>query len=238
MTNQIKAINSKKTLIISDIHLKNDGELFAEFTQNHTKNVDEIYILGDLFNLYLGDDLIKPHYQKIVNLLKTLSKTTKIFIMTGNKDFLLGDEFAKKSGAKLINEPYILDNFVLIHGDSLVTDDKKYQWFKKVIQSKFVKFILLKLSKKLRAKIADKIQIASQKSKKNKSAAIMDVNQKSVLNFMQKYPNKHLIHGHTHKQNTHIHNSFKRYVLGDWHKNSGNFLQIADGEITFIEFCL
>jgi len=231
---------NKKILIIADLHISDDENLFENFINNHAKNSDELYILGDLFNLYLGDDLIHSHYQKTIDLLHNASKNTKIFIMAGNKDFLFGSEFAKKSGAKIIKEPYILQNnqqkFVLIHGDSLVTDDTKYQWFKKIIQSNFIKFTLLSLPIKFRIKIANKVQNISNNSKHTKPMAIMDVNEKSVIDFMQKYKNSDLIHGHTHKKNIHKYTGFKRYVLGAWSKTNGNFLQIQDGGIYFVNF--
>lgn len=226
---------NKKILIIADLHLQDDLKIFENFCKKIAVNADELYILGDLFDVYLGDNLIKDYYSVVVSILKKLKKTTNIFIMRGNRDFLIGNDFAKKSGATIINEPYILGDYVLIHGDSLVTDDKSYQIFKKIIQNPISKFIIVSLPKKLRYSFAKKIKQKSKMFKQNKSLRIMDVNLLACDRFMQDYPNFDLIHGHTHKLNTHKYKKFTRFVLGDWSKNNANAIQITD-QITRVNF--
>jgi UDP-2,3-diacylglucosamine hydrolase len=234
----------KNIVIISDTHFGDDNfgnfDLLEKFIQEYANFADELYILGDLFNLYLGDDLIKTHYQKITNLLK--NNSCKVFIMIGNRDFLIAENFAKKSNSTIIQEPYILKtkdkNFVLIHGDSLVSGDKSYQRFKKIIQNNFSKKLLLSLPKKWRKNLASKIQKSSKKSKQKKSLEIMDIDEKSLFDFMKNYPDFDIIHGHTHRQNIHNYQNFKRFVLGDWQKNQGNFFQIKSGKIDFHKFNL
>jgi UDP-2,3-diacylglucosamine hydrolase len=225
-----------KTLIISDIHLLNDNskkyELFIKFCNQCLTEADELFILGDLFEVWLGDDLSIDHNLGIINTLKKISKDIKIFIMVGNRDFLLGSNFEKKSGCVLIKEPYVLERnnnkYVLIHGDSLCTKDINYQKMKKILQHPIIKFIFLHLPKKLRLKIGKKLRFQSIKATQQKSNDIMDVDENTVKKFMQKYNNTDLIHGHTHKKNTHNYDNYKRYVLGDWSNESGNAIKITN----------
>lgn len=230
-----------KNIIIADLHLTSDTTIFQYFCENIAPNYDNLYILGDLFDMYLGDDLLPNRYQNIADILKTLSTQTHIFIMSGNRDFLIGNGFAKYTHATIITEPYILQtaykNYVLIHGDSLVTKDKSYQRFKKIIQNKVVKKLLLSLPKKMRNNVALNIQQKSKTSKQHKSAQIMDIDECALQDFMQNYPNADIIHGHTHKQKIHTYASFKRFVLGDWKISKelqlGNFLEIVDDKVQY-----
>ncbi len=223
-----------KTLIIADLHLATDEtdktHLFIRFCQEQAVMADQLFILGDLFNVWLGDDLSINYYQKVVLVLKTLSLKTKIFIMTGNRDFLLGDEFAKQTNCILIDAPYLLEinnqQYVLTHGDELCTDDKGYQRLKSVLQHPITKFIFLNLGTKLRLKISAQLRQKSIKAQQHKSYEIMDVNTATVNQLMQKYPSANLIHGHTHRLDTHVHDGFTRYVLGNWSNNQGNAVEI------------
>ena len=124
-----------KTLIIADLHLTSVEEekldLFCRFCDTEASQADQLYILGDLFNTWIGDDISLPEYAVVINVLKNLSKSTEIFIMIGNRDFLLGRKFERQSGCKLINEPQLISHnqqdYLLVHGDSLCTDDVNYQ---------------------------------------------------------------------------------------------------------------
>lgn len=230
----------KNIIIIADLHLKfNTYQLFNKFCLEKASKADELYILGDLFDTWLGDDVSVDYYSETIKTLKNLTQTTKIFIIHGNHDFLLSDKFTKSSNTHLIHSPYLLktnyQNFILTHGDEFCTDDKKYQKFKKIIQHSITKFIILNLTKKLRLKLLKKIQQKSTKAKIKKNGVKMNVNQMQVDNFMKKYPNTNLIHGHTHKQNTHKKEQYTRYVLGDWNKDNGNYIKI-DKKLSFFEF--
>ena len=230
------------SLLIADLHLT-PGEmdktnLFIKFCQEQAKQVDQLFILGDLFNTWLGDDLSLNDYQVVISELKTLSATTQIFVMTGNRDFLLGDEFTQQTGVTLIGSPYLLEcdagQYVLTHGDELCTDDKGYQQLKSILQHPITKFIFLRLPKKMRLRLAGKIRKKSVKAQQYKTREIMDVNPKSTNTFMKRYPDADLIHGHTHRQNTHIEKTFTRYVLGDWSPEVGNAIKL-DGELSWLE---
>jgi len=230
------------SLIIADLHLVSDEvdrtNLFIKFCQDRASQADQLFILGDLFNTWLGDDLSLNHYRSIVDTLKSLGKTTKVFVVVGNRDFLLGSDFEQQSGCQLINEPYLLEandqQYVLMHGDSLCTDDVSYQQLKKVLQHPIIKFIFLLLPKKLRLKLSGQLRKKSVEAQLYKSHEIMDVNADAVDELMQKYPNANLIHGHTHRQNTHVGERYTRYVLGDWSTDQGNAIEIG-AELNWLE---
>lgn len=230
-----------KTLIIADTHLTNkDGsnDLFIKFCQNQARNADTVFILGDLFNTWLGDDLSLNTYLPVIKALKKLSQTAKIWVMVGNRDFLLGKNFEQQSGTKLITEPYLFkqnnQQYLLMHGDSLCAGDINYQKLKKVLRHPITQFIFLHLPQKWRLKLSGQLRRQSIEAQRHKSRAIMDVTQFSVEALMQKYPNTHLIHGHTHRQNTHTHNNYTRYVLGDWSPTNGNAIEI-DAELNWLK---
>ncbi|EEZ80049.1 MAG: hypothetical protein Sup05_1292 [uncultured Candidatus Thioglobus sp.] len=230
------------SLLIADLHLASSEEdktnLFIKFCQEQASKVDQLFILGDLFNTWLGDDLSISSYQNVITHLKKLSTVTDVFVMTGNRDFLLGSNFEEVSGCKLISEPYFLETnnkqYVLIHGDELCTDDVGYQQLKKILQHPITKFIFLHLGKKLRLKISGQLRKKSIQAQNYKSSEIMDVNQLAVDELMNKYPDSDLIHGHTHRQDTHIGDCYTRYVLGDWSASQGNAIEI-NTELNWLE---
>ena len=226
----------QQTFIIADLHLtqvENDKvELFNQFCTEYASKVDQLFILGDLFNTWIGDDISLNAYQTIVNVLNKLTKTTEVFVMVGNRDFLLSNTFENETGCKLIKEPHLLNhneqNYLLIHGDSLCTDDVDYQKLKKVLRNPVIQFIFLHLPKNLRLKLTGQLRKKSIEAQSYKSEKIMDVNQSAVDELMTKYPNTDLIHGHTHRQNTHRMEGYTRYVLGDWKNNQGNAIKLSE----------
>ncbi len=231
-----------RTLLIADLHLiANEVEktnLFIKFCQKEATKADQLFILGDLFNTWLGDDLSLEMYPTVILALKTLSQTTKVFIMGGNRDFLLGDEFVKQTNCTLLNTPYLLEtkhqDYVLIHGDELCTDDKHYQRLKSFLRNPITQFIFLHLPTKTRLKLSGQLRKKSVDAQQYKSRAIMDVNQKTTDKLMQKYPGADLIHGHTHRQDTHQNEKYTRYVLGDWEVNQGNAIEIKE-QLNYLE---
>ncbi len=225
-----------QTLIIADLHLtqvENDKvELFNQFCTEYASKVDQLFILGDLFNTWIGDDISLNTYQSIVTTLNKLTKTTQVFVMAGNRDFLLANTFEKATGCKLINEPHLLNHnekkYLLIHGDSLCTDDVSYQKLKKILRNPIIQFIFLHLSKNLRLKLTGQLRKKSIDAQSYKSEKIMDVNQSAVDELMTNYSDTDLIHGHTHRQNIHRMERYTRYVLGDWKNNQGNAIKLGD----------
>ena len=194
------------TLIISDLHLtyveEDKIDFFANFCKKYASKADQLFILGDLFNTWIGDDVSLISYKAIIEILKDLTKTTKVFVMAGNRDFLLSKQFELESGCEIINEPFVLEHnskkFLLIHGDSLCTDDVSYQKLKKVLRNPITQFIFLKLSKNLRLKLTGQLRKKSIEAQSYKSSEIMDVNQSAADKLMSNYPGFDLIHGHTH----------------------------------------
>ena len=226
----------QRTFIIADLHLtqvENDKvELFNQFCTEYASKVDQLFILGDLFNTWIGDDISLNTYQSIATILNKLTKTTQVFVMAGNRDFLLSNTFEKETGCKLIKEPHLLNhnekNYLLIHGDSLCTDDVDYQKLKKVLRNPIIQFIFLHSPKNLRLKLTGQLRKKSVEALKYKVVEIMDVNQSTVDNLMANHPCTDLIHGHTHRQNTHMMEGYTRYVLGDWSNKQGNAIKLEE----------
>ena len=224
------------TLIISDLHLTNVEEdkviFFSRFCENHASKVDQLFILGDLFNTWLGDDVSIKSYKSIISSLRNLTKQTKVFVMVGNRDFLLSRKFEAATNCRIIKEPYELEHnskkYLLIHGDSLCTDDVNYQKLKKVLRNPIVKFIFLHLPKSTRLKLTGQLRKKSIEAQSYKSETIMNVNQLAADKLMTKYPGYDLIHGHTHRQNAHIMDGYTRYVLGDWDTSKGNAIKLGE----------
>jgi len=229
-------INMSQTLIIADLHLTqveiDKIELFDQFCTQYASQVDQLFILGDLFNIWIGDDISLNTYHSITTILNKLTKTTEVFVMAGNRDFLLSNTFEKETGCKLIKEPYVLKhnekNYLLIHGDSLCTDDVDYQKLKKVLRNPIIQFVFLHLPKNLRLKLTGQLRKKSIEAQSYKSEKIMDVNQSAVDELMTNYSDTDLIHGHTHRQNIHKMERYTRYVLGDWKNNQGNAIKLGE----------
>ena len=230
------------TLIISDLHLTNVEldkiKLFENFCNEQASKVDQLFILGDLFNSWIGDDASLASYKVVTSILKDLSDKTNVFVMAGNRDFLLSKNFEKESGCKLIKEPFELKHYskryLLIHGDSLCTDDINYQKLKKVLRNPIIQFIFLNLSKNMRLKLTGQLRKKSIEAQTYKSEKIMDVNQNTTDLLMSKYPGYDLIHGHTHRQNTHNNSKYNRHVLGDWSTQKGNAIKL-DKKLEWLE---
>jgi len=225
----------EKTLIFSDTHLiAGDNptvKIFKKFCCEIATKYDQVFILGDLFNTWLGDDLSIGEYKDLIEDLKNLSIKTKIYILHGNRDFLIGKEFEKSTGTKIIYGPYLLETnskqYVLVHGDELCTDDIGYQRLKFVMQNPIIKLLFQKLPKSARLNLSGQLRKKSTEAQRFKTKEIMDVNPKAVQELMKQYPGANLIHGHTHRLNTHREKNFTRYVLGDWHK-TGNAISIIN----------
>jgi len=225
-----------QTLIIADLHLTqveiDKIELFNQFCTEYASQVDQLFILGDLFNTWIGDDISLNTYQSISYILNILTYTTKVFVMVGNRHFLLSNTFDNETFCKLIKDPHLLNhnhkNYLLIHGDSLCTDDVDYQKLKKVLRNPIIQFIFLHLPKNLRLKLTGQLRKKSIEAQSYKSEKIMDVNQSAVDELMTNYSDTDLIHGHTHRQNTHKMERYTRYVLGDWKNNQGNAIKLCE----------
>ena len=235
------------TYFISDLHLEriesSITNIFTEFLDDLNQN-DYLYILGDLFESWIGDDNVSELSQYISDRLLLLSeRNISVAIMHGNRDFLIGEDFCKASSIELINDPCIIEidtqNVMLTHGDELCTDDKEYQAFRSVVRNPLWQKDFLNFPISKREKIAGEAKDASKDSKENKALEIMDVNTDAVLKAFNDHDIEIMIHGHTHRPNIHkISNEGKnltRYVLGDWSKNSAIILKWNEAEVKLMD---
>jgi len=232
-------------LFISDLHLSPERptvtRAFYEFLQQQTDSVEALYILGDLFEAWIGDDDNSPLSLEVQQALKQLSASgVSLYIQHGNRDFLLGKRFATNTGATLLSDEHIVNygshRALLMHGDTLCTDDLDYQRFRRKARHPVYQWALRRLPLKRRQKLATDWRAKSRAANSNKPSAIMDVNADAVDQVMQKHRVNTLIHGHTHRPKRHVVSSGERIVLGDWHdqgwmiklNNSGFKLQCFD----------
>ena len=202
-------------------------ELFLAFLKFAQQRCEALYILGDLFDLWLGDDDDSPPHPDILTALRAVSDNgVALYIALGNRDFLIGRDFCEKTGAKLLSDYALIDLYgtktLITHGDLLCTKDTKYQLFRKVVRHPLIIQIFLLVPLYIRKKIAHKTQAKTSASMRKKNNEIMDVEQKTVETMMNKYEVSLLIHGHTHRPNTHIfkanYKTLQRIVLGDWYE--------------------
>jgi len=227
--------------LISDLHLneKRDDitEAFSRFLDNKALEFDDLYILGDLFEAWIGDDHQDAFISNIKSKLSSYSlKGKQIFVMHGNRDFLIGEDFCNSINGILIDDPYFIENedqkILLTHGDIFCTDDKNYQDFKKIVRTEDWKKKFLSKSIKERITLANSLRKESSFENKKKSSEIMDVNIESLNKIVGKYKADIVIHGHVHKPKIHQEIFGKRYVLGDWDENLW-YVAIRENE-----FCL
>tara|TARA_B100001559_G_scaffold202233_1_gene169313 strand:- start:541 stop:1269 length:729 start_codon:yes stop_codon:yes gene_type:complete len=225
------------TYFISDLHLEKIESsivsIFSEFLE-HLDQDDQLYILGDLFESWIGDDNVSELSEFVGNQLNSLSERgVNISIMHGNRDFLIGNDFCNAASIKLINDPCIVEmngeKVMLTHGDQLCTDDIEYQTFRSIVRNPIWQKDFLNFPISKREKIAGETKNASKDSKIKKTMEIMDVNDDAVLKAFDDNDIGIMIHGHTHRPNIHkISNNdciFTRYVLGDWSKESAIILK-------------
>lgn len=231
-----------RKLFISDLHLSPAQpaiiELLLAFLDHHVRPDDTLYILGDLFEIWLGDDAIADDYQPVITALKQLTQRgNAVYFMHGNRDFLCGEDFAKQSGCTLLDDPTLIDHhgekILLMHGDTLCTDDHAYQTFRSKVRNP--PFIAAFLAKSIdeRLAIVNDYRQQSREETSMKKETIMDVNAQAVSETLQHYHVSTLIHGHTHRAATHDAllkdgSTAQRIVLSDWSEQQGHVL-ILDG---------
>ena len=236
-----------QTIMIADLHLAADtpalNALFTQKLQDWAGKIDALYILGDLFDAWIGDDDDSPFIQGQLQLLRDFSQSTPLFVMRGNRDFLFGIAFAQATGATLLEEPHALTlyghAYVLCHGDSLCTDDLAYQQFR--LQARNPQWQAMILSKPLaeRRVLAAQIRQMSEGSKaENGKSAISDATEAGVQALMSAHPGADLIHGHTHRPATHQHEvagrTLQRFVIQDWYGSEGGYLRLDASGVTAV----
>ena len=199
-------------LLISDLHLEQERpditRAFLHFLQTRAVHAEALYILGDFFEVWIGDDAISPFQRTISAALRELSETgTQIFLMHGNRDFLIGKAFCREAGCSLLNDPTLLElpsgPVLLMHGDSLCTRDEAYMRMRRILRNPLTLWVLRHLPLSTRHKLARKLRNESRSQTRMKAADIVDVTPDEVVSTMRRHGVRTLIHGHTHRPATH-----------------------------------
>lgn len=228
---------------ISDLHLTENSSdsynLFVKFLVNLPLSTKAIYIIGDLFELWIDDRISNQFINRIKDLLLKTTEKCSIYFIRGNRDFLIGSNFAHQTNITILPDFYELNLYnnkiLLTHGDSLCTLDKRHIYFTKVIRHPVTMYIANILPVKLKTIIGNKIRLISKRRMKNNSKLskqdlkIYDVCYNAVNNIVKKHSVNILIHGHTHKPNIYFEKDFTRIVLGDWHKSAKILVFNQDG---------
>ncbi|MCK0164535.1 UDP-2,3-diacylglucosamine diphosphatase [Marinobacter sp. S6332] len=220
------------TLFISDLHMEESRPditgAFLKFLESKAQGAEQLYILGDFFEAWIGDDERTPLQDQAAEALRAVSDSgTDIFLMHGNRDFLLGEDFCARAGATLLDDPTHIDLYgtpsLLMHGDSLCTADVEYQKFRAKIRNPQMQKMLLARPLEDRQQMARQLREMSMATNQGKAEDIMDVTPEDVVRTMESYNVPLLIHGHTHRPAVHSlevnGETAKRIVLGDWDKN-------------------
>lgn len=216
-------------LFFADVHLQEDApdktEFFLQFLQSLVKLKPEgVFILGDLFDYWIGDDACQNHHLHIAAALKELSQSCPLYFQHGNRDFLLGEDYAQRAGMQLLPSSYaiLLDQHrvLLLHGDQLCSADRAYQFWRNVRENRALRRMFHALPQQSRQLFAKNLRQYSQKAKAHKTMQIMDVVENEAAAYCQQHHSDILIHGHIHRPAVHSFKHYTRYVLGDWHPQS------------------
>ncbi len=227
------------TLFISDLHLCGARPaitgLFLDFLRHRARSADALYILGDLFEYWIGDEAVEQEeFRAIVRGLRELTASgTPVFVMHGNRDFLMADGFEAATGCRLLADPARIDLHgtptLLMHGDSLCTDDVEYMAFRAQVRNPAWQREFLAKPVAERDRIVRDFREISKNSTASKKPEIMDVNQNAVEAIMREHDVQRLIHGHTHRPKEHVFTldgrPARRMVLGDWYEQ-GSVLSV------------
>ena len=219
-----------RTLVISDLHLDASepaaGAQFIDFLAERAGTAEALYILGDLFEAWVGDDDSEPYRDRICAALANLSERgVACYVMHGNRDFLFQSGFARRSGARLIADPIIVDLYgeqaLITHGDALCTADRSYQLLRGVVRDAHWQQRFLHLPLALRRSLAEQARHGSQRHTQRTARQIMDADQAAVVAAMRACGVRTLLHGHTHRPAVHDFEldgrPARRIVLGAWH---------------------
>jgi UDP-2,3-diacylglucosamine hydrolase len=232
-----------RIIFISDLHLspetKTENDLFVSLMKVWVLKYDAIYILGDFFDYWVGDDDNNDFTSLIKTVLLEFTQYKPIYFIVGNHDFALGRKFAEQTGVQIIKDLTRLTlgkyNVLLSHGDVFCTLDKPYQRMKLVLQNKYVVFLLSKLPLKIRYMIKNKLEKSSQDSYNKATPDKYNVVDNSIIKYCLKYNCNIVIHGHTHNPGLYemVYNNLiiKRYEIPNWHgKKIGGYVEFIDND--------
>ena len=227
-------------LLISDLHLEEQRpditRAFLRFLETRAVHAEALYILGDFFEVWVGDDGMTSFQHEIAAALRVLSESgTRIYLMHGNRDFMIGKAFCREAGCTLLPDPHIAElsgqRVLLMHGDTLCTRDEGYMRLRRWLRNPVSLFILHHLPLAKRQKLAQKLRSSSKQETRMKASDIVDVTPDAVVDVMQRHHVRTLIHGHTHRPSSHTlqvaGQPAQRIVLGDWDRQ-GWALQIDE----------
>ena len=236
------------TLFIADLHLQTEEPAitagFLRFLQGEARQADALYILGDLFEAWIGDDDPNPLHQQIASAIKAVVDAgVPCYFIHGNRDFLVGQRFARQSGMLLLTEEERLDLYgrevLIMHGDTLCTDDPGYLAFRAKVHTPWIQRLFLALPLLIRRRIAARMRADSKAANSSKSMDTMDVNPQAVVDVMERHHVQWLIHGHTHRPAVHELQANGqpawRVVLGAWH-SEGSMVKVTPDDVELIHF--
>lgn len=243
------AANAKDAILfISDLHLDSEQpqitELFLEFLNQCATQANSLYILGDLFEAYIGDDDSNELFNTIKTAIKKISNKVHIYFLPGNRDFLVSKKFAQQTGCKILPDPTLIHLYnktiLLTHGDILCMADKRHQYFRKISRLQLIKKIFTLLPLNYRKNLANKMRSISKKHTVNLSMYQMDVTPDEVNKMLRDYATQTMIHGHTHQPAIHEfkldNKKMQRIVLGAWHKEGNVLVWKKNNEPELINF--
>jgi UDP-2,3-diacylglucosamine hydrolase len=236
-------------LFISDLHLSEEraaaNERFIGFLEGKARSADALYILGDFFEYWIGDDdLEAPFNAVIAGLLRGLTRQgVPVYLMHGNRDFLVGEGFCRATGGTLLADPSVVEvqgeRTLLAHGDTLCTDDHDYQSWRRVARSQEWQREFLAKPREVRRRMILGLREKSKAVVEAKPAEIMDVNDAAVTQALREHGVQRLVHGHTHRPGRHEHRvdgrDCERWVLPDWY-GPGGYLELGAGRPRLVRF--
>jgi UDP-2,3-diacylglucosamine hydrolase len=234
--------SQEETLFVSDLHLSPERPttvgLFLDFLAGRARGAGRLYILGDLFDAWIGDDDDTAPYPEIRRAVRTLTQSgTPCALMRGNRDFLIGRTFARDTGCALLRDPTRIrldgESVLLMHGDLLCTDDVPYQRFRRRVRNPLATGLFLLKSLESRRQMAADYRRKSAAATAEKTTEIMDVNQAAVERYLHRWGARRLVHGHTHRPADHRltldGRPAERLVLAEWHPDRGEVLVHTPG---------
>lgn len=210
-----------RRIFLSDLHLDSIRDQrfarFAECLESEAPWAEEVFILGDLFEAWIGDDDDAALATRVCAMLERAARSAAVRVMAGNRDFLIGERFAERTDARLLPDPFrTTDHLILAHGDALCTGDEAYQAMRKLFRSPAWQAEMLAKPLAERRAAANGLRTASRVSNAAKPMAIMDADPTAADRLLEDLGGHVLIHGHTHRPAIHRHAKGLRYVLGDW----------------------
>ena len=229
-------------LFVSDVHLDVSApaatEQFLQFLSGEASGAEALYILGDLFEAWVGDDDADPDKERVCQGLHALTRRgVPCFLLHGNRDFLLGARFCERSGCRLLPDPVVAqfagEDVLLTHGDALCTDDHSYQELRSVVRQSAWQRRFLALPRERRELLADEARAGSRRHTSSTVPVIMDVNPESVAAAFRATGVRRMIHGHTHRPAVHEltvdGTAAQRIVLGAWYEQGSYVRQESGG---------